>query len=165
LSTKDDLIKQLQSDPNLYGECPECAGSFPLHKAVMFNVDGPIPPKVKELIAQREQELKDGIKELREERKKTKKRSEVSTKAINIGKILEKIAPAVRGFKYDPRDCRGIFEPIDYIVFNGLAKHNGNVDSLVFLDIKTGRSALNEHQKQIRDAVQNGKVSWDKYGK
>ena len=93
-----------------------------------------------------------------------KKRAEVGARAVGIGKILEKIAPAVRGYQYDPRDSRALFEPIDYIVFKGLTKGNGRVDSLIFLDIKTGGAGLNTHQRQIRDAVQDGKVAWDRYG-
>ncbi len=66
------------------------------------------------------------------------------------------------GFGYSPRDCWGLFEPIDYVVFNGLSQHK-EVDSLTFLDVKTGGAGLNTHQRQIRAAVQAGKVEWEEY--
>lgn len=160
----NDLISDLRSDPNLYGECPECGESFPLRRAIMFYADGPIPPEVQKMIDQREQELKLKIKKFRDDKKKMQKRSRTGATAVGLGKILEKIAPAVEGFKYDPRDCRGLFEPIDYVVFRGLTKDAGFVNSLIFLDIKTGNARLNEHQRQIQKAVEQGKVAWDRYG-
>jgi len=159
---KRDIIKELQSDPNIYAECP-CGGTYPLKKALMFYVEGPVPTRIKRLIAEKEEELKIRKKELADTRRKFKARVEVATKSINIGKILEKVAPAVKGFKFNPRDCRGLFEPIDYLVFNGLSGKNGLIDSIFFIDVKTGKAGLNQNQRMIKTAVDNGKVVWDQY--
>lgn len=160
---KRDLIKELKSDTNIFGECPECGESFPLRKAIMFYVDGPIPEEGKRVITEKENELKKLRKEVWEKRKKLKERSEKATVSVNLGKILEKVAPAIKGFKFDPRDCRTLFEPIDYLVFNRLTSQKGVIDSLYFLDIKTGGASLNERQRQIMKAVKEGKVEWDQY--
>lgn len=157
-----DLIKILKSDRNLYAECPN-GDIFPLHKAIMFYADGPIPPEVQKIIETKKADLKERERSVLERRKKLKQRSETATRTVGIGKIIEKVAPAIKGFKYDRRDCRALFEPIDYIVFDGLTSKNGWVDSLFFVDIKTGKASLNEHQKQIRDAVKSGKVEWDTF--
>jgi predicted Holliday junction resolvase-like endonuclease len=59
-------------------------------------------------------------------------------------------------------DCRSLFNPIDYIIFDGLSK--GNVEKIVFSDIKTGEySRLTGSQPQIRQLVQKKKVVWDTY--
>ena len=159
---RKDIIKELQSDPNIYAECL-CGGAFPLKKALLFYVEGPIPEKVKKIVAERENEIKTRRKGLIKERKKFGMRVEMATKSINLGKILEKVAPAVQGFQFNPRDCRGLFEPIDYVVFNGLTKNSGLVDSIYFIDVKTGRASLNTNQRRIRMAVDKGKVVWDQY--
>lgn len=161
---KRDLIKELKSNANIYAECSECGEAFPLRKAIMFYVDGPIPKEVQNIIDERQQEIVDCRKDLTKQRKKLRERVEKATVSVNIGKIIEKIAPAIKGFKLDRRDCRALFEPIDYLVFNGLSKGKGTVDLIYFVDIKTGRAQLNYHQRQIRDAVNNGKVEWDRYG-
>jgi hypothetical protein len=163
-SMKSDIIRELQSDPSVFAECPETGESFPLRKALMFYVSGPIPPQAKKLLGAKECELKQGLKDLATQRKKLKQRSETSTIAITLGKVIEKVVPAAAGFKFNRRDCRGLFEPIDYVVFNGLTANNGDVDSLVFLDVKTGKSSLNQHQRQIKAAIEDGKVEWDNYG-
>jgi len=50
---KRDLIKELKADKNLYAECPD-GHIFPLHRAIMFYVDEPIPPDVQTLIERKE---------------------------------------------------------------------------------------------------------------
>lgn len=159
---KRDLIKELKSDHNLYAECPN-GDVFPLHRAIMFYVDGPIPPEAQKILDTKRQTLSERRLKVLEKRKKLKQRSEIATKSIGLGKIIEKVAPAIKGFKYDRRDCRALFEPIDYIVFNGLTSKDGWVDAIFFIDIKTGGSGLNVHQKQIRDAVTSGRVGWDTF--
>ncbi|MEO0075255.1 MAG: Holliday junction resolvase-like protein [candidate division WOR-3 bacterium] len=161
---KPDIIKELKSNCNLYAECSTCGSSFQLNKAIIFYVDGPIPDEAKKIINKKENDLFKRKKELINRRKKLKERAEKATISVNLGKILEKVAPAIKGFKYNHRDCRALFEPIDYLVFNGLSTKNGYIDSMLFIDIKTGQASLNYHQKQIKAAVENGKVFWDTYG-
>ncbi len=158
-----DLIEQLKSEKALYAECPS-GDIFPLHKAIMFYVDGPVPENVKKIIEEKKKELEEKRLELKKKKKKLQERSEVATRSTNLGKILEKVAPALKGFEFDRKDCRALFEPIDYIVFSGLSTKEGNIDSLYFIDIKTGNSRLNEHQRQIKDAVERGKIDFDNYG-
>jgi predicted Holliday junction resolvase-like endonuclease len=50
------------------------------------------------------------------------------------------------------------YEPIDLIAFNGLGK--GEVSSLDFIEIKTGKARLNEHEKAVKEAVEAGKVEY-----
>ncbi len=159
---KRDLINELKAERNLYAECPD-GHVFPLHRAIMFYVDGSIPPEAQKIIDNIKTDLVERRRKVLDRRKKLKQRSEVATRAISVGKIIEKVAPAIKGFKYDRRDCRALFEPIDYIVFDGLARNNGGVESLLFVDIKTGGSGLNKHQKQIKSAVESGKVQWDTF--
>jgi predicted Holliday junction resolvase-like endonuclease len=159
---KRDIIQELKSNRNLYAECPD-GDTFPLHKAVIFYVDGPIPQEAEELIKGIKQELIERRRDVLERRKKLKTRSEKATESINVGKVIEKIAPALEGFRYDRRDCRALFEPIDYIIFDGLTRKNGLVDAIHFIDIKTGKSSLNEHQRQIKDAIESGRVVWDSF--
>ena len=47
---KRDIIKELQSDPGIYAQCPDTDKSFPLKKAVMFYIDQPIPDKIQKIL-------------------------------------------------------------------------------------------------------------------
>jgi len=55
-------------------------------------------------------------------------------------------------------DCRFLAEPIDMVVFHGLS--DNKINHITFMDVKTGKAHLNDHQKTIRDAVNDHKVKW-----
>jgi predicted Holliday junction resolvase-like endonuclease len=78
--------------------------------------------------------------------------------AVNLGKITEHLIPYMSVFPYNPKDVRFIGSPIDLIVFDGLDE--GAIREVIFLEIKTGTSALSARQKQIREIIVSGKVSW-----
>lgn len=54
---KRDLIKQLQSNPDIYAECPDEGGSFPFRGAIMFYVDEPVPEKAQRAIETMKQDV------------------------------------------------------------------------------------------------------------
>jgi predicted Holliday junction resolvase-like endonuclease len=80
------------------------------------------------------------------------------SQAVTVGKITEHFVPYLPEFEYNPKDARFLGSPIDFVVFDGLDK--GEVSSIVFAEVKTGSSMLNTRERQIRDAVQAGKVKW-----
>ena len=86
------------------------------------------------------------------------KRIKATTAGVNFGKIVEKIVPSFSGFPYNIKDCRALYEPIDYIIFNNLASKN-KVDLISFIDVKSGNAVLSDSQKDIRRIVRGGRVN------
>ncbi len=80
------------------------------------------------------------------------------SRAVIVGKVTEHLVPHMPIFPYNPKDARFIGSPVDLIVFDGADE--GMVRDVIFLEIKTGSSALSVRQKQIRDAVEAGRVLW-----
>lgn len=79
-------------------------------------------------------------------------------KSVTMGKPTEHMVPYMPGFTFNPEDTRFIGGPIDLLVFDGL--ENGEVQKIVFVEVKTGTSALSPKERNIRDAVMAGKVEW-----
>lgn len=77
---------------------------------------------------------------------------------VGIGKNIEKVVPALSDFKMPLCDCRPLFDPIDIIIFDGVTKMK--VESIKFMEIKTGGARLSEHQRSIKDAILDGKVDF-----
>ncbi len=77
------------------------------------------------------------------------------------GRFLEQLAPNFPDFPYEPTDLRFLGTPVDYVVFNGLSE--GEVDEIVFLEVKSGDSSLTTKERRVRDAVEAGAVRWDVY--
>jgi predicted Holliday junction resolvase-like endonuclease len=155
-----EVIHTLESD-RFYVECPCCGEAILLRDAGLFYLDD-FSPEAAELYKERLCELKDRQKELREMRKAISQVSEVKAKAVNIGFILERIAPCMKGFCFERNDCRSLFDPIDYLIFEGLSK-KGSVSKILFVDIKTGGATLSKKQREIRLLIEHKKVSWDTY--
>jgi predicted Holliday junction resolvase-like endonuclease len=79
--------------------------------------------------------------------------------AVTKGKVTEHIVPYLPGFDLDPKDIRFLGTPIDLIAFKGL---NGSADKveIVFIEVKTGQSALSARERAVRKAVEEKRVTW-----
>ena len=155
-----EIIRTLEEN-RFYAECPCCGEPILLKDTGLFYLDD-FSPKAEELYKQRLDELKEQDKEIRERRKRISRGSEIGTTAVNIGFILERIAPCMKDFCFERNDCRSLFDPIDYLIFEGLT-NKGSVSKILFVDIKTGKAPLTGRQREIRDLVEGKKVTWDTY--
>ena len=144
------LITNLKAS-SLIARCPICDEEFNLSDALLF--DGmrkfPEPAEEKRLLLL--QELNERKKELKKRKISVDVKAEKKAIAVGFGKIIEKFIPAYKNLELQFRECRPLYEPIDLIVFDGLVKRK--VDFITFLEIKSGKSRLNRHQRMIRDAV------------
>ncbi len=156
----EELIKKLQSS-NLFAECPSCGGEFKLAKSLLFDGSKPFSGEA----AKKQKEMLEGLRERLEELKSRKMRAtlraENTTRAVNVGHNLEKLLPTMKDFKWELPDSRFLGNPIDLIVFNGLSANK--VTSISFIEVKSGNARLNDHQKSIKDAVQEGKVKYKEF--
>ena len=92
---------------------------------------------------------------VKESRKDAVKRS----KSVISGKVKETFAPYLPDFPYNPKDCRFLGTPNDFIVFDGMDE--GHIENVIILEIKSGKSSLSTRQRDLRDAVQEGRVIWE----
>jgi predicted Holliday junction resolvase-like endonuclease len=157
ISSPTALIAELQRDTRFKGTCPACMENFRLSNVVLFAV-GDQPPKaaLDALQAMRER-IKERRQEFASNRDLMTKTAQRTAKAVNLGKIVEKIVPSFASFSYEPGDCRALFEPVDYLIFSGLAKQN-QVEALFFVDVKSGNARLSSAQNSIKSAVESGSV-------
>ena len=75
-----------------------------------------------------------------------------------IGKITEHFIPYLPDFPYNPQDARFLGAPIDFIVFDGMSE--GELKEIVLVEVKTNKGSLSKRERQLRDAVNGGKVKW-----
>ena len=79
--------------------------------------------------------------------------------AVTRGKVTEHIVPYLPGFDLDPKDIRFLGTPIDLIAFKGLNASAEEIE-IVFIEVKTGRSALSARERAVKKAVEQKRVSW-----
>jgi predicted Holliday junction resolvase-like endonuclease len=99
-----------------------------------------------------DQWLQDKEKQIRED-------AISKSQAVTMGKVTEHFIPYLPEFGYNPQDARFIGNPIDFVVFDGLSE--GNLRQVVFVEVKTGTSALSKRERWVRDVVRQGKITWE----
>lgn len=82
----------------------------------------------------------------------TKERGRNKSVEVRTGFILEKAAPFMEAFGENPQNAHHMGSPIDYIVFNE--------DSIIFVEVKTGKARLTKKQNNIKRLVEEGKVGF-----
>jgi predicted Holliday junction resolvase-like endonuclease len=96
--------------------------------------------------------------ELVEEIKKARKDSTFRSSAVNWGKTIEHFVPFMTKFPVPPEDVVFLGMPIDYVGFT-------NTDSKTkcevhFIEVKSGNAFLMGKQKNIKQAILDGRVKW-----
>jgi len=81
------------------------------------------------------------------------------SKSVILGKVTEHLTPFLFEFPYNPKDARFIGTPVDIIVFNGM--DTGEISEIVLVEVKTGKSHLTSREREIRDAVDAGRVRFE----
>lgn len=154
------IIQFLQKN-NFKAECANCGDSFSLKDSPLFSPDE-FTLEAKELLKEKKEFLKERKLEISERTATTTQRLETTTQSVNIGFILERLAPVLKEFRFDKNDCRSLFDPIDYVIFDGLNK-TGEVQKIFFIDIKTGEARLKKNQKAVKQKVQDKLIEFKHY--
>jgi predicted Holliday junction resolvase-like endonuclease len=157
----EQMIRQFSTDQKFIGTCTECETRAPLSKWNLFYMDQ-YRPEFQEFVDDITGSPAELKKEYQELKDKVTKLAAKKSMEINVGKTIEEVVSVLPTFPYHRNDCRSLLDPIDYLIFEGLAKE-GKVSQMHFVDVKTGSARLNDHQKQIKDAVERKKVEFRLY--
>lgn len=159
-SKHQEIIKTLKAG-NFYLECPNTNEEVAVKTLQLFDNDN-FTDEALEIYEQQLAEIKATKERLKKIRDVGATKSEAGAHSINIGFILERLAPTMGSFRFNHNDCRSLFDPIDYVIFEGLAT-KGKVDKIFFIDIKTGNARLNRRQKEIKAVINSKKVNFKKF--
>ena len=84
------------------------------------------------------------------------------SRAVIAGQMTEQVAPFLKGFPCNPSDARFIGKPVDFIAFTGLME-NDEVREVLLIEVKTGTSTLSNREKEVKKAVEQGRVRYIEY--
>lgn len=83
------------------------------------------------------------------------------SRAVLNGQLSEQFAAFFPDFPADPTEIRFVGKPVDFIAFSGLS--SGSIDEILFVEVKTGGSALSKTERSLRDAVEKKNVRYTEY--
>lgn len=84
------------------------------------------------------------------------------SRSIIGGQVSEQLAPFFPNFPCNPGDVRFVGKPIDFVGFPG-ASDGKPIEEVLIIEVKTGKSQLNQREKEIKDAIDNGRVRYVVY--
>ncbi|MDR1748039.1 MAG: hypothetical protein LBR47_03180 [Spirochaetaceae bacterium] len=83
------------------------------------------------------------------------------SRAVLNGQLSEQLAPWFPAFPAEPSEIRFVGKPVDYIAFSGCS--GGTVEEILFIEVKTGSSALSPVEKELKRAVEEGRIRYIEY--
>lgn len=107
--------------------------------------------ELKDLIVQQEEDFHVERKAIREDAKKR-------SGAVQWGKTIEHFVPFTSAFPIPPEDVVFLGMPIDYVGFSNTGSKTKC--EVHFIEIKSGNAFLMGKQKNIKKAIQEGRVYW-----
>ena len=150
----DDVIASLKNS-GLNAQCP-CGEVSELSDFILYDGTKDPPDVAKEIQELYEIQYKKNVEELKTRKISASEGAEKKSLEVGFGKTIEKMVHLLNDFNFPVEDCSFLAEPLDVIIFNGIAVNN--VNHITFMEIKTGKATLNKHQRMIRDAVYDHKV-------
>ena len=152
-------IEDLRSVRGLFAKCPRCERKFALRDVNLFDATKQLPNIAIEYLKTQQTEIACEIKAIQQERAELKRRSYTSAETSGVGQIVEMLSPSLLGFPLSTSDCRTLLKPIDYVGFKGLSI-KGEVEALVFIEVKSGCNDLSPQQRQIKRVVEQRRVQF-----
>ena len=94
--------------------------------------------------------------------KKARQDAVKRSNAVKGGQLAEQLAPFLPNFPCKPADAHFLGQPVDYIAFSGLCEKN-TVNEILLIEVKTNTSQLSSREKEIRQAVESGRIRYVEY--
>lgn len=123
------------------------------HKLAMETAKRESDIRIHEANLQKKRAIENEEKLTAELEKNKKLLSQKKSSEVRTGQIAEQLMPILEDFPYDRKKIRGIFNPIDAIVFED--------DEIIFMEFKTGNAKLSQKQVSIKKLVEGKKVRWE----
>jgi predicted Holliday junction resolvase-like endonuclease len=156
----NDIIK-LVKEGQFKAKCPSCTKIMDFEKVPLFTTKD-VPTEVATIIGYKKQQIKEQLAFASQKTEVIVSRQVSDARSVNRGLIVERMLPLLKGFRFDRNDCRSIFNPIDYIIFDGLHK-TGKVKKIYFAEVKSGNSKVSPKQSLIAKRISEKKVRFVQY--
>ena len=104
------------------------------------------------------EQLKQQAYDFNKERGKIRKDAAFKSSAINWGMTIENFVPFIDEFPVPSETAIFMGKPIDFVSFTDT--EDPEKCKVHIIEVKSGKSQLLKHQRNIRDAVRAGRVEW-----
>ena len=154
---RSDLLSSFHEFQRVLVLCPFC-GEIHRLSELKLSYRGRVKRTWIDALRQKEEQM-DCAEERFEEQ-----RDEIREKAQEKGykqvpKLLKKCTPVVCAHGYYPQDLKALFDPVDFVIFDGL-KRKEKVKQVVFFDGPAHNKQRERIQKSIKRVLKKGNYRW-----
>jgi len=155
-----EVLEFYSSLRHIFGVCPCCGEIFRLSDCKLYQKKKPESDWKEELDKEilRLDNLEEKIIEKIEETKEAAR----TIGRKNADKLVRKIDKIFLPLKLNCNDCKVIFHPVDFIVFNGMNSHDGDcsIKDIMLLDKNNKSGQYLQIQKSIESVVAKKNYEW-----
>lgn len=104
------------------------------------------------------QEISGLLEGFEKERKEIRTDARKRSSAVMFGLTVEHFVPFIDEFPIPPESANFLGKPIDYVGYT--STDSKDECAVHFIEVKSGNSQLLPHQRNIKKAIQEGRVHW-----
>lgn len=152
-----DILLNFQEFQKILVICPDCGEIYRLSELKLF-YQGKAKRSWLDDIRDEESRLERLEEKLEEEKERIKEKAQEKARK-ELPRLLKRTVPAICKHGYYPQDVKALFDPVDFVIFDGMNLKD-IVKRVVFFD-QEPQSRLRERiQNSLRKTIKSGNYEW-----
>ncbi len=154
---KPPLVTVLEDFRNILGLCPHCGEFFRLTEIAISYRSRPRQTFLDAL--ETEEDRLDRAEQRFEEQKEEIREAARKRGRNQLPRLLRKAEPIFSCRGFFPQDAKALFDPIDFVVFDGMNR-KGRIDRIVLFDGPPDSREREKVQRSVQRSVRAGNYEW-----
>lgn len=153
------FIGFFKAQRNIFGLCPLCGEIFRLSD-IKISYRRKFLMDWHDQLGAKEEKISDKEAKLVETLRVIREKATEHARRVLLPKLLRRVDPLFTSLGYFPQDAKAIFDPIDFVIFDGMNRDE-NVRRIVFMDHETENRDQRIIQKSIEKTIEKERYEWE----
>ncbi|MGD0549266.1 MAG: Holliday junction resolvase-like protein [Candidatus Bathyarchaeia archaeon] len=142
----------------IFGICPHCQALFRLSD-IKISYKRRFSKDWFDNLQDEEEEAEEERMKLQETLQEIRRKTVERSRRVHLPKMLRQADPVFTPLGYYPQDVKAIFDPLDFVIFDGMNLHQ-KVKRIVFVDEQTTNSEIRRVQSSIQAAIRKDRYEF-----
>jgi predicted Holliday junction resolvase-like endonuclease len=153
-----NLAGFFETQRNIFGVCPHCQTLFRLSD-IKVSYQRRFSEDWFDKLQSQQEKVEEEQMKLQETLQEIRRRTVERSRKVHLPRMLRQADPVFTPLGYYPQDVKAIFDPLDFVIFDGMNLHE-NVKRIVFVDEQTTNSEIRRVQSSIETAIRKDKYEF-----
>jgi predicted Holliday junction resolvase-like endonuclease len=152
------MAEFFETQRNIFGVCPYCQTLFRLSD-IRISYRRKFAEDWFDKLQSEEEKIEEEQMRLQETLQEIRRRTVERSRKAHLPKMLMQADPVFTPLGYYPQDVKAIFDPLDFVIFDGM-NLRGNIKRIVFVDEQTTNSKIRRVQSSIETAIRKDRYEF-----